>query len=113
MKRSQSDIRAGIPGSQSLSATRLTLSLTAATLLAGPGSLWTNGGSFSISGAFVSSSRSNRLVVSNGAALVSIGTATVAGYGNQVVVTGAGSRWENQSGFSFGGGPNRLEVSDG
>src|ERR1051326_3134461 len=82
-------------------------------LVTGPGSLWTNSGSFSISGAFLSTSKSNQLVVSNSAALVSIGGTTVGGYGNQVVVTGAGSRWENQSGFSFGGGPNRLEVSDG
>jgi T5SS/PEP-CTERM-associated repeat protein len=91
----------------------LTASSNNSALVTGPGSLWTNSGSFSISGAFFSTSRSNQLVVSNSAALVSIGGATVGGYGNQVVVTGAGSRWENQSGFSFGGGPNRLEVSDG
>src|SRR5436853_424339 len=58
-------------------------------------------------------SSSNLLVVSDGAALVSAGSASVAGYGNQVFITGPGSRWANQSDFTFGGTSNRLEVSDG
>ena len=82
-------------------------------LVTGAGSLWTNNGAFSISGAFFSSSKGNQVVVSNGAALVAVGGSSVEGSGNQVVVTGAGSRWASQSSFSFGGGPNRLDVTDG
>jgi T5SS/PEP-CTERM-associated repeat protein len=90
-----------------------TVSSNNSALVTGPASLWTNRSSFAISGAFFSSSRSNGLVVSNGAALASGGSASVGGVGNQVTVTGAGSRWANQSDFSFGGAANRLEVSDG
>ncbi len=81
-------------------------------LITGPGSLWTNRGSFTISSGFFASS-SNRLVVSNSAALFSGGTATVSGSGNQVVITGVGSRWANQSDFAFGGSGNRLELNGG
>src|ERR1051325_6126158 len=81
-------------------------------LITGPGSLWTNRGSFSISTAIFSSSRSNRLVVSNSAALV-FASGGVGGFGNQVLVTGAGSRWESRSDFTFGGSDNQLELRDG
>jgi T5SS/PEP-CTERM-associated repeat protein len=81
-------------------------------LVTGAGSLWTNAGSFSISpGIFASSS--NQLVVSDSGALAVGGTAAVGGFGNQVFITGVGSRWANQSDFTFGGGDNRLEVSAG
>jgi len=81
-------------------------------VVTGAGSLWTNRNSFGISATIFASSSSNLLVVSDGAALVSAGAASVAGYGNQVFIAGPGSRWANQSDFTFGGTSNRLEVSD-
>lgn len=81
-------------------------------LITGPGSLWTNRNSVSIASGFFGG-RSNTLVVRGSAALVSGGTASVGGFGNQVLITGAGSRWANQSDFAFGGTGNRLELSDG
>ncbi|HEX5223252.1 MAG TPA: hypothetical protein VFZ59_27075 [Verrucomicrobiae bacterium] len=82
-------------------------------LVTGPGSLWTNRNSFFMSGGFLVASPSNRLVVSDSGALVSGGTVTVGGFGNQVLITGAGSRWVNQSDFNFAGTGNRLELREG
>jgi hypothetical protein len=82
-------------------------------LVTGPGSLWTNRGGFSVANPFLGSSTSNRLVVSDGGALVSAGAASVGGFGNRVLVTGAGSRWAGAGDFTFGGTDNQLELSAG
>lgn len=88
-----------------------TVPLTNEVLVTGPGSLWANRSAVDLNNALVGGF--GQLVVSNGAAVVSGGTATVGGTGNKVVVTGAGSRWANQSDFTFGGSANQLRVSDG
>jgi len=82
-------------------------------LITGTGSLWSNRNSFAISSGFFTSSSSNQLVVSDGAALVSSGAASVAGFGSQIFITGTGSRWASQSEFTLGGSSNNLQVSDG
>src|SRR5207249_2639158 len=83
--------------------------------VSGSGSLWTNR-SFLTIGHQIGS---NRLVVSNGAAVVSGGTGVLGtsstAPSNQVVVTGAGSIWSNQGLLILGGGSvgNRVDVSSG
>ncbi len=81
-------------------------------LITGAGSRWTNSGSFTVSSSLFGSA-SNQLVVSDGATLVSAGTATVGGFGNVVRVTGAGSRWDTRADFLFGGSDSRLDFLDG
>ena len=84
-------------------------------LVTGPGSLW----SIRTDLAVGLNPSNNRLVVSNGAAVVvgnngRVGVVTGA-TNNEVIVTGAGSLWSNQFELYVGeGGPrNRMEVNSG
>jgi T5SS/PEP-CTERM-associated repeat protein len=83
-------------------------------LVTGPGSVWTNDGGLLLG----SQIGFNRLVVSNGAAVRSASGgmgSLAAAVSNQVVVTGAGSLWNNQTTLFVGGNSvgNRADVNDG
>lgn len=84
-------------------------------LVTGPGSIWSSRTDLAVG----LNPSNNRLVVSNGAALVAAGKgrlgAVTGATNNVVLVTGAGSLWINRSELYVGeAGPrNRMEVRDG
>ncbi|PWU12570.1 MAG: hypothetical protein C5B50_21250 [Verrucomicrobia bacterium] len=81
-------------------------------LVTGPGSLWTNRSAVAISDALAAGGF-HQLTVSNGAAVLSGGAGNVGGTGNQLLITGPGSRFANQLDFTLGGSANNLQVSQG
>jgi len=82
-------------------------------VVTGPGSFWSNRFSIWVGEA----GAGNRLVISNGATVLSAGgvlSARTTSTGNEAVVTGAGSLWTNSAGIDVGdsGTGNRLVVSN-
>lgn len=77
-------------------------------ILAGPGSLWSNRSAVTIRGV-------SRLMISNGAALLSGGAASLGHIsgGNTAILTGAGSQWGTRDDFTIGEANNRLELNAG
>lgn len=84
-------------------------------LVTGPGARWNIATNFSLG----NTGSHNRLVVSNGAAMVSGGNAhfggSAGGSNNVAVVTGAGSSWSNalDLNLGFSGSANQLQVLAG
>ena len=81
-------------------------------LVTGPGSLWSNRTRLVVG---LNGTVANRLTVSNGAVVWTGDLSSGGGVGgrsNQVLVTGSGSVWTNQSFWSVGGSGNRVDVNN-
>jgi len=80
--------------------------------ISGPGSRGASDGAIEVSGGSF-----NRLVVGNGGSLIGRGTASIGalfpGAGNQIVVTGPESVWNQLGNVEFNGRGNQLLVTDG
>ena len=82
-------------------------------LVTGPGTVWSNRTRLFVG---LNNTAANRLVISNGAMVVSshpITSSGVGGTSNHVLITGLGSLCTNQADFTVGGAGTRVDVSNG